>query len=115
MAVPKRVLLLTSAAYAGFRARYGVGFTPFAAQSYVKNTLGVYVVLFFAQLFWGVFVYPLFLTPLRKLPTPEVSTFLSFSSELLSLSIGEAEINTGYGMLIYICVIGRALSSWALC
>ena len=78
MAVPKRVLLLTSAAYAGFRARYGVGFTPFAAQSYVKNTLGVYVVLFFAQLFWGVLVYPLFLTPLRKLPTPEVSTFSFF-------------------------------------
>jgi hypothetical protein len=78
MAVPKRVLLLTSAAFAFFSARYAPGVAPFHAQSYVKNTVAVFAVLYFTQLVWGVFVYPLFLSPLRKLPTPDVSFHFSY-------------------------------------
>lgn len=76
MAVPKRVLLLTAAAYAFFGARYAPGAAPFAAKSYGKNTVAVFALLYFVQLVWGILVYPLFLTPLRKLPTPKVSLIL---------------------------------------
>ncbi|USP79523.1 hypothetical protein yc1106_06797 [Curvularia clavata] len=76
MAVPKRVLLVTAAAYAFFSARYAPDAAPFAAKSYGKNTVAVFALLYFVQLIWGILIYPLFLTPLRKLPTPKESHFL---------------------------------------
>ena len=73
MAVPKRALLLTSAAFAFFTARYELDVAPFHSQSYIKNTVATFFLLYFVRLVWNIIVYPLFLTPLRKLPTPEVS------------------------------------------
>ncbi|EOA88135.1 hypothetical protein ACJQWK_01527 [Exserohilum turcicum] len=76
MAVSKRLLLLASAAFTFFSSRYAPGVTPFSAKSPVKNTASVFAILYFAQLAWDVFVYPIFLTPLRKLPSPPDSHFL---------------------------------------
>lgn len=73
MAVPKRALLLTATAYAFFSARYDLGATPFAAKSYGKNTVTIFALLYLVRLAWNILVYPLFLTPLRKIPTPNVS------------------------------------------
>jgi len=69
MGVSKRALLLVAAASAFFRAR--------AVQSdkYIAGTAAIFSILLLSKWFWGKLVYPLFLSPLRVLPQPEVSWF----------------------------------------
>jgi hypothetical protein len=70
MAVPKRFLLLASVAFTWFSQRYA----PMVAISrgYIKNTLALFAMTVFAQLVWSIVIYPIFLSPLRGLPTPPV-------------------------------------------
>ncbi|KAF1831638.1 cytochrome P450 [Decorospora gaudefroyi] len=78
MAVPKRVLLLASAAISFFFHRYAAApvFFFFAKERYVANGVAVFFGLVCVQWCWGIVVYPLFLSPLRALPTPGDSHFL---------------------------------------
>jgi hypothetical protein len=72
MAVPKRFLLLASAAFTWFSQRYAPMVT--LSKGPIKNTTAIFAIALFAQIVWSVIVYPLFLSPLRGLPTPPVRT-----------------------------------------
>ncbi|RYO65006.1 hypothetical protein AA0113_g5602 [Alternaria arborescens] len=68
MAVPKRFLLLASAAFSWFSQRYAPAVT--ISNGPIKNTTAIFAIALFSRLFWSVIVYPLFLSPLRGLPSP---------------------------------------------
>jgi hypothetical protein len=70
--LPKRALLLSSAALTFFGFRYAPGALLFA-DSYFWNVAALFALQYFAQVVWQVIVYPLFLSPLRHLPQPPVS------------------------------------------
>jgi hypothetical protein len=72
MTVPKRFLLLASAAFTFFSFRYAHAAAIFPGK-YILNTTTVFLVLLHAQWTWSIVVYPLFLSPLRHLPQPPVS------------------------------------------
>jgi hypothetical protein len=72
MAVPKRFLLLASAAFTWFSQRYAS--VVIVSKGPIKNTITLFVIAWLAQFLWSVVVYPLFLSPLRGLPTPPVRT-----------------------------------------
>jgi hypothetical protein len=72
MTVPKRFLLLASAAFTFASFRYAHSAAIFPGR-YFLNSATVFVVLLLAQWAWSVVVYPLFLSPLRHLPQPPVS------------------------------------------
>jgi hypothetical protein len=72
MTVPKRFLLLSSAAFTFFSFRYAQAATIFPGR-YVSNTTTLFLLLLLSQWFWSIIVYPLFLSPLRHLPQPPVS------------------------------------------
>jgi hypothetical protein len=69
---PKRALLLAAAALTFFGTRFAPRFTLFA-DSFAWNTATLFSLLYFSLVVWKVFVYPLALTPLRRLPQPPVS------------------------------------------
>jgi hypothetical protein len=85
MAVPKRILLLSSAAFTFVSFRYAPAVSIFP-RSYFKNTATLFAILLFAQWFWNIIVYPLFLSPLRHLPTAPVS-FRSDSANISFLGL----------------------------
>jgi hypothetical protein len=66
--LPKRALLLAAAALTFFGTRFAPRFILFA-----WNTAALFALLYFSLVVWNVFVYPLALTPLRRLPQPPVS------------------------------------------
>ncbi|RAR12319.1 cytochrome p450 [Stemphylium lycopersici] len=70
MAVPKRLLLSASAAYTFLGARVAPNALLFNEKSYVKNTVAMFVLLYFVRFVWIGVVYPLFFSPLRGLPSP---------------------------------------------
>ncbi|KAF1850192.1 cytochrome P450 [Cucurbitaria berberidis CBS 394.84] len=69
MAIPKRALLLSSAAFTFFSFRYAPQVALFP-RSYFWNITTLFLLGIFAQLCWSVILYPLFLSPLRHLPQP---------------------------------------------
>ncbi|KAF1938930.1 cytochrome P450 [Clathrospora elynae] len=69
MTIPKRFLLACSVATTIFSIRYAPGITIFPG-SYLKNIAASFAITWTAQVLWSVVVYPLFLSPLRHLPTP---------------------------------------------
>jgi hypothetical protein len=71
MPIPKRALLLSSAAITVFFSRYAPNIAIFP-RSYFWNIATLFVIQVFAQYGWEVIVYPLFLSPLRHLPQPPV-------------------------------------------
>jgi hypothetical protein len=71
MPIPKRALLLSSAALTFFSQRYAPHLTLFA-KSYAKNIATLFVIQLLVQWTWQIVVYPLFLSPLRHLPQPPV-------------------------------------------
>ena len=74
MAVPKRFLLLAAAAWTWFSQRYAPAVA--ISQGYIKNTIALFAIAVFVQLAWSIVVYPLFLSPLRHLPSPPDGHFL---------------------------------------
>jgi len=71
MPIPKRALLLSSAALTLFGQRYAPHLS-FFSNSYAKNITTLFLIQLFAKWAWQIIVYPLFLSPLRHLPQPPV-------------------------------------------
>jgi hypothetical protein len=71
MAIPKKALLLSSAAITFFSFRYAPQVALFP-RSYFWNIASLFLIQQCAQLGWSIIVYPLFLSPLRHLPQPSV-------------------------------------------
>lgn len=69
MAIPKKAQLLCSAAITWFTFRYAPQFT--LLRSFVGNTVALFALQMLARFAWGVIVFPLFLSPLRRLPQPK--------------------------------------------
>ncbi len=83
MAIPKRFLLLSSAALTFFAFRFAPQIALFR-NSYFWNIASLFLIQFFAQFFWGAIVYPHLLSPLRHLPQPPVSFLCGPMSSLSS-------------------------------
>ncbi|KAH7397318.1 cytochrome P450 [Pyrenochaeta sp. MPI-SDFR-AT-0127] len=75
MALAKRVLLVSSLVLTFLSFRYAPLVIIFP-RSYFWNIVALFLIHIFAQLVWSIFVYPLFLTPLRHLPQPPDPHFL---------------------------------------
>ncbi|KAF2117193.1 cytochrome P450 [Lophiotrema nucula] len=71
MAIPKKFLLVSSIVISFFTLRYAPQFTLFGG--FFWNTATLYLIQLLTQAVWSVLVYPLFLSPLRHLPTPRDS------------------------------------------
>jgi hypothetical protein len=71
MAIPKRALLLSSAAITFFAQRFAPQVALFP-RSYFWNIASLFLIQVWAQWAWQIVVYPLFLSPLRHLPQPPV-------------------------------------------
>jgi hypothetical protein len=69
--IPKRALLLASAASTFFTFRYAPGLA-LVPGSFMWNAAALFAVLVGIKWFWKVIVLPLCLSPLRHLPTPPV-------------------------------------------
>jgi hypothetical protein len=76
MAIPKRALLLSSCALTFFSARYAPKLLV-KNGSYVWSIAMLFLLQYFAQVFWKVLIYPFFLSPLRHLPQPPVGLCVS--------------------------------------
>ncbi|KAF1952980.1 cytochrome P450 [Byssothecium circinans] len=74
MAIPKRVVVLASAAMTWFTLRYAPQFA--VSSGFLANTITLFVVWVSARFCWGTIVYPLFLSPLRGLPQPPGANLL---------------------------------------
>lgn len=79
MAITSRLLLLLSAAESGALTRLAPQYAPFS--SFFWNFAVLFVLQLFCFLLYDCVLYPYFLTPLRELPQPKVSTFHTSSSQ----------------------------------
>lgn len=74
MAIHKRVLLLSACALTFFGKKYAPE-SPLTQGGFIKSVVVLFAVQYFLRSFYGVVVYPFFLSPLRHLPQPPVCVF----------------------------------------
>lgn len=92
MAIPKRALLLSSAAITFFTSRYAPQFALFP-RSYLLNSVTLFFLQIFVRLFWTIIVYPLFFSPLRHLPQPPVRCTSESCSRFVDIGYSDNNYN----------------------